>query len=201
LNNFLLQNFALLSSPFRPKCDLNKDITGNRWKLKFNRKFWVEWKYKSGPNCFWLFVLFYSRLSNFSAIQRLSSLPVTGLRILDLCLPFMTFSSEGSFSCYTRDLGLFGLIRRTGTHVSQWDSNRGRKDHQGPGSQNYLTTKICLKIKICRKIVIRFIIAVSQNLIFKRSVLFWTYFIEYSKGLETSSNNLLSPLPTILQSY
>jgi hypothetical protein len=34
---------------------------------------------------------------------------------------------------------------------------------QGPVSQSYLTTKICLKIKICHKIVVRFILAVSQN--------------------------------------
>jgi hypothetical protein len=30
----------------------------------------------------------------------------------------------------TRDLGLYGLIRKTGTHVPQWDSNPRRKDHQ-----------------------------------------------------------------------
>jgi hypothetical protein len=30
----------------------------------------------------------------------------------------------------TRDLGLYGLIRKTGTHVPQWGSNPGRKDHQ-----------------------------------------------------------------------
>jgi hypothetical protein len=29
-----------------------------------------------------------------------------------------------------RDLGLYGLIRKTGTHVPQWDSNSRRKDHQ-----------------------------------------------------------------------
>jgi hypothetical protein len=33
----------------------------------------------------------------------------------------------------------------------------------GPVSQNYLITKIYLKIRICHEIVIRFIIAVSQN--------------------------------------
>jgi hypothetical protein len=30
----------------------------------------------------------------------------------------------------TRDLGLYGLIRKTGTHVPQWNSNPRRKDHQ-----------------------------------------------------------------------
>jgi hypothetical protein len=30
----------------------------------------------------------------------------------------------------TRDLGLYGLIQKTGTHVPQWDSNPQRKDHQ-----------------------------------------------------------------------
>jgi hypothetical protein len=29
----------------------------------------------------------------------------------------------------TRDHGLYGLIRRTNTHVPQWDSNPRRKDH------------------------------------------------------------------------
>jgi hypothetical protein len=30
----------------------------------------------------------------------------------------------------TRDLGLYGLIQKTGTHVPQWDSDPRRKDHQ-----------------------------------------------------------------------
>jgi hypothetical protein len=30
----------------------------------------------------------------------------------------------------TRDLGLYGLVRKTGTYVPQWDSNPRRKDHQ-----------------------------------------------------------------------
>jgi hypothetical protein len=30
----------------------------------------------------------------------------------------------------TRDLGLYGLIQRSGTHVPQWDSNRGHCKHQ-----------------------------------------------------------------------
>jgi hypothetical protein len=30
----------------------------------------------------------------------------------------------------TRDLGLYGLIWKTGTYVPQWDSNPRRKDHQ-----------------------------------------------------------------------
>jgi hypothetical protein len=30
----------------------------------------------------------------------------------------------------TRDLGLYGLIRKTGTYVPQWNSNPWRKDHQ-----------------------------------------------------------------------
>jgi hypothetical protein len=30
----------------------------------------------------------------------------------------------------TQDLGLYGLIRWTDTHVPQWDSNQGHKDHQ-----------------------------------------------------------------------
>jgi hypothetical protein len=36
----------------------------------------------------------------------------------------------------TRDLGLYGLIRKTGTHVPQWDSNPRHKDYQiiAPGA-------------------------------------------------------------------
>jgi hypothetical protein len=30
----------------------------------------------------------------------------------------------------TRDLGLYGLTRKTGTHVPKWDLNLRRKDHQ-----------------------------------------------------------------------
>ena len=30
----------------------------------------------------------------------------------------------------TRDLSLYGPIRKTGTHVPQWDSNPRLKDHQ-----------------------------------------------------------------------
>jgi hypothetical protein len=43
-------------------------------------------------------------------------------------------SREGSLSCHTYcDTGprfIVGLIRKTGTHVPQWDSNPRRKDHQ-----------------------------------------------------------------------
>jgi hypothetical protein len=62
----------------------------------------------------------YSRLSNFSAIRRLSPLPVTGLQILAY------FGAQGlwawrdlyrSTPTATWDLGLYGLIRKTGTHV------------------------------------------------------------------------------------
>jgi hypothetical protein len=44
----------------------------------------------------------------------------------------------------TRDLGLYGLIRKTGTYVPQWDSNPRRKDHQiiAPDA---LTTVIWMK--------------------------------------------------------
>jgi hypothetical protein len=46
------------------------------------------------------------------------------------CFTLMAFSREGSLSCHTYcDLGLYGLIRKTGTHVPQWDSNQGCKDH------------------------------------------------------------------------
>jgi hypothetical protein len=52
---------------------------------------------------------------------------------LDLSLALVAFSGEGSFRATTtaiRDLCLYGLIRRTGTNVPQWDSNQGRKDHR-----------------------------------------------------------------------
>jgi hypothetical protein len=60
----------------------------------------------------------YSSTSNFSAIWQLSPLPLM-VANLDLCLALTTW-----------DLGLSGLIRRTGTHVPQWDSNPQCKDHQ-----------------------------------------------------------------------
>jgi hypothetical protein len=54
-------------------------------------------------------------------------------RDLDLCLTLIAFNSEG-FLCATpaatQDLGLYGLIRRTGPHVPQLDSNMWRKGHQ-----------------------------------------------------------------------
>jgi hypothetical protein len=37
----------------------------------------------------------------------------------------------------TRDLGLYGLIRKTGTHVPQWDSNPRRKDQSINFVPNY----------------------------------------------------------------
>jgi hypothetical protein len=53
--------------------------------------------------CF-LFVL--TRTSNFSAIWRLSPLPVTDAN-LDLCLALAAFNNEGSFKCHTYyDIGL-----------------------------------------------------------------------------------------------
>jgi hypothetical protein len=66
----------------------------------------------------------------------------------DLCFALIAFCSEGSFSCQHQstanwDLGLYGLIRKTCTHVPQWDSNRERKDHHVGG---ILVSMIDMKI-------------------------------------------------------
>jgi hypothetical protein len=51
---------------------------------------------------------------------------------LDLCLAHTGFSREGPLSTptATRDLGLYGLIEKTDTHVPLWDLNPRRKDQQ-----------------------------------------------------------------------
>jgi hypothetical protein len=75
----------------------------------------------------------YSRLSNFSAIRRLSPLPVTVLQIWTYAWHLRLLAVRVLFvptPTATGDLGLYVLIRRTGTHVPQWDSNHGLKDHQ-----------------------------------------------------------------------
>jgi hypothetical protein len=68
----------------------------------------------------------YSHMSNFSAIWWLSPLPVTGLQIWAYARRSGPLSREGSLSCHTycdTGPGLYGLIRKTDTHVLQWDSN------------------------------------------------------------------------------
>jgi hypothetical protein len=81
-----------------------------------------------------LFCLFvYSRTSNFSAIWRLSLLPVTGLQILVYARRSRPLSMEGSLCATptaTRNLGLYCLIQKTSTQVPQWDLNSWRKDNQ-----------------------------------------------------------------------
>jgi hypothetical protein len=82
---------------------------------------------------FFLSFFVHIHLSNFFSYP--VAVTITGDRAanLDLCLALMAFGSEGSFRATTfaiRDFGLYGLIRRTGTHVQQWDLNRGCKDHQ-----------------------------------------------------------------------
>jgi hypothetical protein len=73
----------------------------------------------------------YSCLSNFAAIRRLSPLPRwQGCKFRPM------FGTQGLWAgrdlyhatpTETRDLGLYGLIQKTGTHVPQWDSNLRRK--------------------------------------------------------------------------
>jgi hypothetical protein len=64
----------------------------------------------------------------------LAALTITGDKAADLgqCSAFRAFEQGGVFivPTATRGFGLYGLIRKTGTHVSQWDSNPRRKDHQ-----------------------------------------------------------------------
>jgi hypothetical protein len=62
-----------------------------------------------------------------------AAVTITGDRAAnsDQCVVLMAFSSESSFTCHTCcDLGLYSLIWRTGTRVSQCDSILRRKDHQ-----------------------------------------------------------------------
>jgi hypothetical protein len=51
---------------------------------------------------------------------------------VDLCVALIRATSTA-----TRDLGLNGLIRKTETHVPQWDSNPWR-DHQSATRATYL---------------------------------------------------------------
>ena len=76
-----------------------------------------------------LFICFvYSRLSNFSAITD------DWAANLGLCSALRAFEQGRIFivptPTATRDLSLYGLIRKTGTHVPQWGSNPQLKDHQ-----------------------------------------------------------------------
>jgi hypothetical protein len=53
--------------------------------------------------------------------------------ILDLCYALMAFRVRVLFRATptaTQDLGFYGLIRKTGTRVPQWDSNLRHKDYQ-----------------------------------------------------------------------
>jgi hypothetical protein len=72
-------------------------------------------------------LLVYSHTSNCSAIWWLSPLPVTGLPILAYTRRSGPLSREGSIFILPHLLrhgtGLYGLIRKTGTYVPQWDSN------------------------------------------------------------------------------
>jgi hypothetical protein len=80
------------------------------------------------------FVCFvYSRLSNFSAIRRLSPLPWLGCKFRPMLGAQGLWAGRDLYRATptaTRDLGLYGLIRKTGTHVPQWGSNPQLKDHQ-----------------------------------------------------------------------
>jgi hypothetical protein len=90
----------------------------------------------------WVIILFvclfvYSCLNYF--FNYLATVTIIGYNTANLvqCLALMAFSSEGSFyhaiPTVTQDLGLYSLIRRTGTdmgHIAQRNSNRGCKDHQ-----------------------------------------------------------------------
>jgi hypothetical protein len=64
----------------------------------------------------------------------LSAVIIIGDRAIDLhlCLAVLAFSHEGFLRATptaTRDLGLYGLMRKTDTHVAQWDSNPRCKDY------------------------------------------------------------------------
>jgi hypothetical protein len=85
-------------------------------------------------NIFLFVCLFaYSHTSNISAIWRLSPLPVTGLQSLAYAQrsgPLSRGDLYRATPTATWDIGLYGLIRKTGTLVPRWDSNPRRKDQQ-----------------------------------------------------------------------
>jgi hypothetical protein len=97
----------------------------------------------------------YSRLSNFSAIRRLSPLPVTGLQFRPMLGAQGLWAGRDLYratSTATRDLSLYGLIRKTGTHVPQWDLNPQPKDHQTNKQTNKIweIMKLILLVLVCR---------------------------------------------------
>jgi hypothetical protein len=57
----------------------------------------------------------------------------------------------GATPTATRDLGLYSLIRKTGTHVPQWDSNPRCKDHQIIAPKHCATRAARIWIKTVRK--------------------------------------------------
>jgi hypothetical protein len=82
-------------------CNKNYPWVPKNWLCDLDLGFWLTY-YK-------LVMFVYSCLSNFSAIRRLSPLPVTGLQSLAL----IAFSSATPTA--TRDLGLHDVVQRTGT--------------------------------------------------------------------------------------
>jgi hypothetical protein len=107
--------------------------------------------------------------------------------ILDLCLALIGFNSEGSLGTgATRDRGFYGLIRRTGTNVSQWDSNIIRSLHRRSNHSATRATILLFRVKcsirICSSLrrfyffkwsdLIRFRIKVRFRVRFKNRVSF-----------------------------
>jgi hypothetical protein len=75
----------------------------------------------------------YSSLSNFSAIWRLSSLPVIGLQIYTYAYHLWLLAVKVLLNVTpvaTRDLGLYSLIQKTSTNAPQRGLNSQHKDQQ-----------------------------------------------------------------------
>jgi hypothetical protein len=91
------------------------------------------YRYDTDSHFYFVCLFVYSHTSNISAIWRVSPLSVTGLQILVYARCSGIWAGRDLLRATptaTRDLGLYGLIRKTGTYVPQWDLNPGRKDHQ-----------------------------------------------------------------------
>jgi hypothetical protein len=81
------------------------------------------------------FCLFVCFLLHEQFFSYLAAVTITGdgAANLDLCLALTLLAMRDRLCATltaTWNLGLYGLIRKTGTNVPRWDSNTGRKDNQ-----------------------------------------------------------------------
>jgi hypothetical protein len=84
---------AKLQTPAYVGYDISISPSVSRWNAV---KYFIAWSMS-----LFVYWLVYSRTCNFSAIWRLSPLPVTGLQILAYARRSGSLSREGSLSCHT----------------------------------------------------------------------------------------------------